>query len=217
VWYTPSVGVDGTGIVGVDGIVGGTSIVSLGALRNVRDFRDIGGHPQAQEFFRARMGDFPAVCIQWRSTSPADGSTGSTWGGSSKTRIARGARLYVDHFDLSIVTTRLDSNNQRMREGALLRDAMLELLTDRMVWRDLEISKPNGIQVLEAKQTLTTPTSYIDVIRIALQYALHRTPGPARSAPWERTRYVVERPNSLDGLDHTLDFTEPQPPHTMDD
>lgn len=210
-WVSSKPGLVEMGAVSSSGVSGGTSLGTFGALRQVRSYRDLRDTNQAQSFWRARLGEFPAACIRWLNTTLADGSTGPSWGYAGGTRVARGNRLYCDTFEIALVTTRLDSNYQREREGEILRDSVLELLSDRQVWRGMELSRPSGIQVLEARQELTTPTSYIDVVRIALQYVLTRHGEAAAGQPWISTRYKLTAPTS--GADATsVDMTEPQDP-----
>lgn len=193
--------------VATGGITGGTDSGDVPALKRSVVYRDLGQHPDAEAFFRARLGAFPSVCVQWRSTVPADASD-LQWGERSG-RLSRSSRAYVDRFDVALVTTRLDGDDPRSREGDMLRDSILETLSDRQVWRGMLLSRPSGARILEAKQTLTTPSSYIDVIEVALQYPLVRSDAGTRGAPWRRTRYVLQRPTDTE-LAVVVDMTEPQ-------
>jgi hypothetical protein len=208
-WLSSAASLVELGSVSETPVSGGTSPSTPGALRQVVAYRDLVGANQAQQFWRASMGEFPAACVRWLTTTLADGSTGPSWGYQGGTRIARGNRLFADTFEIALVTTRLDSDYRRERDGELLRDSVLTLLSDRQVWRGIEVSRPSGAQILEARPMVTTPTSYIDVVRVAFQYVLTRSDGPAQGNPWLNTRYTLTKPTS--GEDATsVDMIEPQ-------
>jgi len=184
-----------TGIV-TTALTGGVSLDEFGCLRQVRCFKDLGSQVDAKALFAAQLGRFPAAVLQWGSTSPGDGSTVPTLGGSS-IRVGKGKRIYCHEWSLMIVSSRFESSDRRKREGDRIRDRLLELLTDRSVWRGVKLSAPEGIMVQEARLASINPTAYVDSIRFSTWFILQRSDGRVFN-DWITTNLQAARPSTTE-------------------
>jgi hypothetical protein len=155
-------------------MAGGSQLESFGALRQVKLYKDLGNQIDAKSFFAAQVRDYPAAVLTWAATTPGDGSVSPALGADG-TRVSRGKRIYAHEWTLFVISSRLDSKDRRKREGDVLRDDILEMLTDRESFRGVPLSNPNGIKVIDARLASTTSTAYVDVIRFVTWFILKRT------------------------------------------
>jgi hypothetical protein len=170
-WDPPITGLEATGVVAAGGLTGGTQATHYGALRQVRYYRDMGSNPGAVDFYAAGLHSYPAAVVGWESTMPADGAALPGIGPDS-TRMGRGKREFVATFGLMLFTGRFDQTHARRKESDQLRDDVLELLTDRISYRDCFLSGPRGVQILEARHMGSRPNYYVDVVRVACHFVL---------------------------------------------
>lgn len=196
-------------IVGPDGIGGGTQYGEYGFLQQLRNYKDLGAPPDSKSFFAAKLGRFPAAVLSWSSTTPADGS--STYDiGSDSTRAGKTTRMFVHQFELMIVTARLSSDDLRRREGDTIRDRCVEMIQDRMVWRELPLcSGPKGLQISDARLLAVTESSYIDVIRFGAMFGMRRHDWMTAN-PWRTMSMRMDRTTSA-GAKTTVDDIESIP------
>lgn len=165
---------DGVTAVLATDMTGGTRLTTFGALRQVRLYKDLGNQIDAQSFFQAQVNDYPAAVLTWAATTPGDGSVSPSLGADG-TRVGRGKRIYAHEWTLFVISSRLDSKDRRKREGDVLRDNLLEMLTDREAFRGVQLSTPSGIKVIDARLASTTKTAYVDVIRFVTWFVLKKT------------------------------------------
>lgn len=170
-WDPPITGLELTGTVSAGGLTGGTAATHYGALRQVRYYRDMGSNPGAADFYAAGLHSYPAAVIGWESTMPADGAAMPGVGPDS-TRRGQGKREFVATFALMLFTSRFDQTHRRRKESDQLRDDVLELLTDRVSYRDCYLSSTRGIQILEARHVGSKPSYYVDVVRFSCHFVL---------------------------------------------
>lgn len=180
-------------------LTGGNAVPTLtsytgSALRQVRYFKDL-GEVSARSLFNAGVNDYPAAVLAWASDAPADGSSQAFYGPNA-TRPGRGRRVHQAVWILHLITSRLDTVDERSREGDELRDEVMRLLTDRIAVRGLNVSMDPGTQVQGAHLTTVSPTVYVEQITFGTAYTLIKrplpeTPGPQ---PWEWTRMKTEVP-----------------------
>jgi hypothetical protein len=213
-WSLPIAGIEEVSALAAGGLTGGTQLDVFGALRQIRTYKDLGSRPAAAEFFAAQLTDFPAAALAWMRTTPADGASTPALGPSTS-RVGRGRRLFKHDWTLYLVTSRLDSGNFRTREGEQLRDAVLDVLSDRSAFRGMTVSGPQGLEILSADVLHVTPTSYVDAVRFTTTYTQQRRSiEPPNWADWLKTRLVVRSPvaqpgpaDELDHVDITIDMT----------
>ena len=183
-------GIEETSPIDTGGMVGGTQSSAFGALRQVRQYRTLGSPDDAEQFFLGQVGDYPAAVLSWQASYPWDGSSTAS-GASDTTRIADGERLFRHEWRIQVVTSRLESEYRRRREGDTVRDNLMERLTDEIAHRGLCLSNPDGLTVIEARLAGLTPTTFIDVIRLTSSYVL-KLREDEDFADWEQTRLRLQ-------------------------
>jgi len=184
-WIPALSGVEARSLV-VGAMTGGDR---SGPLRQVRYFKDLGGQQQARALYNASVTDYPAVLLAWDSSIPADGSSQAFYGPNA-TRPGRGVRVWRHEWAIHLITSRLDTADERTREGDQLRDYMCRLLTDRVAVRGLRVSLDPGTQMMGAKLLMVTPTVYVDEITFGTAYTLSKYQLPDDPEPqvWSWTR-----------------------------
>lgn len=206
--------------VAAPGLNGGSELDGFGALKQIRRYKDLGTRPQAQDFFKAQVNQYPAAVLSWLSCVPADGSSTPALGPTAA-RLGSGVRLYKQSWILHLVTSRLDATDLRTEEGDRLRDDVLELLNDRHAFRGRSLSSPMGIELLSADLEVVTPTSYVDAVRFTTTEAIVRRKLPSDQtwSDWKKTRVVREVPAVIPPAapgEPALEFpdvTDPMPPN----
>jgi hypothetical protein len=193
-WDPPMAGIEPLAVVAAGGLTGGTRSTAFGALRQVRHYKDM-GLQKALEFFQAQVADYPAALLSWHSTSPADGAAIPGLGPDA-TRLGNGRRMFAHNFELGVISSRRDGADIRRKEGDQLRDDLLELLTDRVGYRNCPISTGRGLQIIEARFVGVSPNVYIDLIRFSCQYELQRRDSRTFN-DWIKTRLQIEKPDIL--------------------
>lgn len=165
-----------------------------GPLRQVRYFKDLGSQEKARALYNAQVHDYPAAVLAWANTAPADGSVQGSYGPQA-TRPGRGVRVFRAYWVLHLITSRLDTTDERTREGDQLRDDVLELLTDRVAVRGLHVSLEPGVQVQGARFLEVAPTRYLDEVTFSTAYSLRRRELPRppgyESATWETSTLQI--------------------------
>lgn len=191
------------------GLSGGSWLDTFGALRQSKEYRQL-DRDTAQSLFRAQAVDTPAAVLAWVAATPVSGSVSASYG-RTQDRAGRDVRLFKNEWALFLVTTRMADMAIRLREGATLRDDVLEVLTETEGVRGQVISSPQGIEVLEAREFATTPTSFVDLVRFTTGYGLVRRDSRTFN-DWLTTRYkstyaAGTHPNPIDVPDITIPMT----------
>jgi hypothetical protein len=108
-----------------------------GALvQRVAFFEELDSANPGKDLFSAALGNYPALMLVWRESTPAEGPmTGLRQGG---TRAARGVRFFRESFSLYVVTTRFTSDPQRRQDGLIILQGITRLISDRMMNDDGE-------------------------------------------------------------------------------
>lgn len=207
-WDPPISGIE-TKSATAAGLTGGTWLATFGALKDVRQFRGL-SRDVAQDLLRAQAGEMPAAILAWASCGPVSGSVSAAYG-ATQDRAGRSVRLWKNHWALFLVTSRQSDLAIRLREGDQLRDDVLEVLTDKVAVRGQVLSSPQGIEILDAREYASTPTSFVDVVQFTTSYALVRRDTQTFS-DWLTTRYrsfyeADTHPTELDVPDITVPMT----------
>ena len=182
-------------------------------LKQVRYYRDSGTVERARALYNAQVTEYPAIVYSWVGDGPADGAISSHYG-PSVTRPGRNKRVFRAAYVAHIVTSRLDSTDQRTRQGDVLRDQVLRLLTDRIAYRGLRVSGSPGIQLIGARLLELRETIYVDQVDFALSYTLSKDdslPRDPEPSPWRTTELTVDGPGGLPTPDVTIDMGWPPP------
>lgn len=129
----------------VTAIVGGADPSDDLALYNFVMYENFGAKPTLELFKSAIGGRFPAAMIFWLESEPADGlSTSAT---NRPTHQGAGKISYTEMFEIMIVSTREDSENNRRAQPMRIMDAVSALLVDRMSVDGSAISSPGGLHI----------------------------------------------------------------------
>jgi hypothetical protein len=197
-WDPPIAGLAPTATLTAAGATGGANDERLGAIALFRHYQQI-ATGEVEELFRAQVYTFPAVVLAWVSTTPLDGPmTGSP--GPRTARVSQMAMLYQHTWHLYLVTSRLEDEGIRRREGAALRGRVINRLHNarRTRHRAFIVSGDPGAEVLSARVLRVTPTSYVDVVEFSTRYTQQPDHDPPDANPWLRTHFKA--------------LSEPQPP-----
>lgn len=190
-WNPESTGIEAVSVVAPGGMAGGTQKTTFGALQQFRHYRTLGDRMGAEQFFRGQVGAYPAAVLAWAKTYPWDGSSTATAGGDA-TRVGEGVRLYRHEWHLYLVTSRLDGEERRRRESDTLRDNLLGLLTDATAHRGINLSSPDGLNVLDALPFALTDFTHVDLIRFTTTFGLANRELDEVYPDWEQTRQRVQ-------------------------
>lgn len=131
--------------VSVAGTTGGTDPSDDLALYNFVMYENFGAKPSLELFKSAIGGRFPAAMIFWQESEPADGL--STSAVERPTHRGQGKISYTEMFEIMIVSTREDSENNRRAQPLRIMDAMSALLVDRVAVDGSALSSPGGIHI----------------------------------------------------------------------
>jgi hypothetical protein len=196
-------------VVAAGGLVGGSAYDDFGMLAQFKNYKDLGRQPDSKSFFAAKLGRYPAAVLSWSSTTPADSSNAYDIG-SDSTRAGKTTRMFVHGFELMLITARLSSEDYRRREGDVIRDRCVDMIQDRMVWRDLPLcSGPKGLQISDARLLAVTDSAYIDVIRFGAMFGKRRKDWMTGN-PWRTMSMRMDRDTSK-GPKKTIDDKETVP------
>lgn len=210
-WDPALEGMEAVSSSSAPGVQGGAFHEAFATLRQVRRYKQL-DRATAGKFFAAQVAQYPAACIAWESTTPLDGPMAAA-PAPRAARVGSGRFLFRHTWLLWIITSRLDSDLARTREGDVLRDDLLSLLLDSRSARDkaFRLSVEPGIQILEARVFQVTPTSYVDLIRFATTAALQHC-SSATYNDWLTTRLRLQTAeqagSKLDVPDITIPMTE---------
>jgi hypothetical protein len=188
-WDPPLAGLEETATLEPAGVTGATSSAELGSIALFRHYKQI-ATGDIDELFRAQVYAFPAAILAWGTTSPLDGPiSGSP--GPRTARVGASAMLAKHGWLLYLVTSRLEEEGIRRREGEILRDRVLRRLHNARRTRDraFVVSNEPGTEVLAARVFRVTPTSYVDVVEFATIYTLTPDNDEPDANPWLRTHY----------------------------
>lgn len=188
-WDAPLEGIELVSTAESTGLTGGTRSEALAALRAIRQYKSLSAL-SVEEFFRAQAAcEYPAAVLAWAASAPLDGPMAAAPGPRSA-RVARGRMLFRHTWIIYLITSRLDSEGQRRREGERLRDDVLQILIDATGARSgqLRVSTDPGIEILSASVAKITPTSYVDRIEFATRVVLERRKEAESFGPWLSTR-----------------------------
>jgi hypothetical protein len=206
-WVRPPAGIGELATAGT--FSGGTSLTTFGALKQVKLYKELGGQAGAKDFFSAQVGRYPAVVISWGGTTPADGSSAVSIGGTTR-RLGAGKSLYTHKFSFFLISSRADGDEQRRLEMDQLRDDILEQIADRVAFRDMPLDSSKGISLIGALPGIVAPTSYVDEIQLACTFVLQRNDERVYN-DWKTTRLRQSRTATTDAGPNEVDVTDPMP------
>lgn len=186
-WDEPVPGIEEQSVLSTD-VTGGD--FSSDRIRQVRQLRQLEKADQL-ELYQGKVSAYPAVVIAWAGSAPSDGPM-QTSPGPRTARTASQTMLYRTTWMLFVITSALESNNDRRRQGQRLVDDLLEVLADCQTARELRVSTAPGIEVLDSNPFATNARVYVDLIRFATHTALRRRPQDEVFSPWLTTRFVNE-------------------------
>lgn len=189
-WDDPIDGIEATSEVAAGGLTGGAAYANAGTIKCLREHRSIGSQVAAQDLLSARVGDFPAAVLAWVASYPVDGSVSATVG-SNSARAGSSKRLFRHEWELALIASRLESSDERAGELDMVRSEVLATITDATAARRVVLSSPQGIDVLEARSAMVTPTSFVDIIRFTTSWTLRRRDSQVFH-DWEKTRIRVQ-------------------------
>lgn len=207
-WLPTLTGIEEQSAVGGSAFAGGVFLDTFGSLRQIKLYKDLGGQQKAEEFFRAQVDDFPAAVLNWAGARPADGA-GSPNLGPRNARVGAGKILFKNEWQLWLISSRFDGEDLRRLEGDQLRDDVLELLSDRIAYRGVPLSSPQGIEILNADVASITPTSFVDLVTFTTSFKLEKRDTQTFN-DWNRTRIELQKtqaglnPPTLDVPDITV-------------
>lgn len=190
-WIPPVEGLEELGEIAAPGLAGSTQRLGYGSLRQVRYYQEM-TRGNAEHFFAAQLHEYPAAALSWVRMTPADGGSSAALGPRTA-RTAGRSLLVANEWVLYVVVSRLDGGDERAREGAFLRDQLLGILSGRHAWRGLPLSHPSGLDILTARLSGVTPTSYVEEITFTTLQSATRCEaiGPTDWADWLKTRLQV--------------------------
>jgi hypothetical protein len=214
-WDLPVMGIEEKSTT-LAGLSGGVASVAFGAVRQLISYKKL-DQPTFEQFLRAQMSQYPAICLCWESTGPLDGPMAAQ-GVPRLARMGSGKFLFRHTWALFIVTARLDTQGQRQREGDTVRDDVLETLFDTMGARGLRVANEPGAEILDARVFGVTPTSYVDLVRIGCTVTLQHRRQRTEYNDWLRTRLQnLTQPNgegpAISPPIKLPDVTDPMPPN----
>ena len=207
-WDVPIDGIE-TKSSTVLGLTGGTWSTAFGALKQIKEYREL-DQDTAVSLFRAQVVDTPAAVLSWLGSMPVSGSVSAAYG-ATQDRAGRGRRLFKNEWALFLVTTRQSDLAIRLREGAALRDDVMQVLTELVAARGQVLSYPQGIEILDAKAYGSSATSFVDLIRFTTSFGLVRR-DTQEFSDWLTTRlreFYAQgtHPSELDVPDITFEMT----------
>jgi hypothetical protein len=209
-WNEPLEGIESVS-VSAAGLAGGAASTAYAALKQLRHYKALTQN-LLEDFLRASLGQFPAGLLAWDSTQPLDGPMAAR-PAPRAARAGRGKVLFRHTWILFLVSSRLDSEAERRREGDTLRDDVIETLLDTTSARGLRVSTDPGAEILDARIHAVTPTSYVDLVRFATTVTVQHRPQGATYNNWLRTR--LRQQTAAQGIYppiHLPDVTIPMPP-----
>ncbi len=187
-WFPAVEGIEEVSVAETE-ISGGVQSTAFNALRQVNAFKNLGSAAAKDDFFRAQLGEFPAVSLAWENTTPLDGPMVAAPGPRAARRGSRGMAMRHGWI-LYLVTTRYDNEAIRRMEGEAVRDEVQLVLAGRRGTRSLRISEDPGISLKDSTVLQVTETSYIDVIRFETRFTMVERINEDVGAPWLTTRIV---------------------------
>lgn len=204
------------GVLATGGLSGADSIPTYGVdgLKYVGMFESLGTPTIDLEAFRSTVGDFPAAVLIWEG---ADKAT---------LELGRGDALYLERWNLIVITSRSDSDSARRGEGMRLLDSAEELLTWQTIYGDddgkgfgIVVSAVSSSDIL-SRYRLTGKTEayqqvYVYGIRLATKRKVSKV-DRREFAQWLKTRIKAQNtdtnpptdPNPLTLADVTEDMPQ---------
>ena len=186
-WDEPITGIELTSTSSV-ALTGGAFSGAFAGLKDFRHYKSL-DKTGLQALFRAQLGAFPAAALSRIGITPQDGPfAGSP--GPRTARVSSRGMLYRLTFMLWVISTRLDGEQQRSREGEYLLGDVLEALqgATRVRNRCFAVSTEPGAEVQSAGVFDVSPTSYVDTVTIATTVVLEGRHEPVDAHDWLRTR-----------------------------
>lgn len=152
-------------------------------------FEDLDSSDPSKDIFAAKLGEYPALMLNWLESEPAEGVTSGLRQGSS--RGGRNVRFTRESFVLYVIVGRLGSDSIRRQEGLTVMQAASGLLTDRM--RNIDGEQLSavgaGVEVNQRNRLRRGERHYIYAIRLRLNQVM--VPIDERVfVPWVRTAYA---------------------------
>lgn len=179
-WDPPVDGLELEAQVVAPGLLGGAAATAPGAARRIVTYEGIGPGTAADDLWKARVGEFPAVVISWEGSSPGEHV------GKLRCRRKHRFRLYV-------VTSRLDGDDARRDEAKTLLEAIAEILVDRSAADDESFSNP-PVEIGSGARLALGPQSFVYFLEALVSHATHRVEFRT-FAPWlSSTERIVTGP-----------------------
>lgn len=172
-WDYPIAGVESVSKVSTV-FSGGVGATGFGGVQALKIYEQIGSANVASDLFAAKVGRFPAVILSWDSSrEPSD----------IVTRVGPGTTIFEERWLLSVITSRMDSTEQRRQEGLEILENATDLLMGRTEVDGQVFTGPEPVTIGRRSRIAVSPTSYV--------YSLEFTTTRSRSrkewrtfAPW---------------------------------
>ena len=141
---------------------------------------------------------FPAVIVAFDDMQPADGSTIDSL--TRRNKMGTQTSLYRIDFQLTIFSSRNESDNRRRLEGLHIADGMIRYMTDRRQTDDGDcLSSPGGLQILQVFRNTQVQAQYqkyyVYTILVAATVTLQMTDNRTFN-PWLSAILNVEKPQN---------------------
>lgn len=134
-----------TAVVAGD-FIDGVDATGFGALKDVVIAEQLEGPVISLDMRRAPgLTRFPAAVITWDDGLPADGSTQTTLGRGN--RVGTRSLLWALNYQISIISSRADSDHARRHEGMYILNAVARLISDRHMVDTECVSNPQPLQL----------------------------------------------------------------------
>lgn len=159
-WDPPLTGIETTSPVALGGLTGGAVANYFGAARQIRIYEQVKGESTAQDLFAAKAGLFPALVLYWDATVLAEPN-----------RASRTRRHATERWTLAVVSSRLDSQEERRAEALQLLDDATDILTDHAEVDGEVFTGPAPIRITGRRRLAVTPSSLV----YALDFTTERT------------------------------------------
>ncbi len=141
---------------------------------------------------------FPAVVVAFDDMQPADGSTVDSL--TRRNKMGTDTSLYRVDFQMTIFSSRNESDNRRRMEGLAIADGMIRYLTDARSTEDGDcVSSPGGLQILQMFRNTQVQSQYqkyyVYTILVAATVTLVRTDNRTFQ-PWLSAILNVNKPQN---------------------
>jgi hypothetical protein len=186
-WDAPRPGIEATSVLQTD-VTGGD--FASNRVKLVRQLRTMKSADQVA-LITGKVSSYPALVLGWGGMSPTDGPM-QTKPGPRTARANQVSMLYRITWKLFVLSSTLESDTRRLRQGMTLVSDLLEILADCESARELRVSTSPGIEILNAQPFETNPRVNVDTIEFATSTALQRRVQPEVFSPWLTSHFTNE-------------------------